>query len=110
MKIQILLTILILFVLSSCSKSKKSNTIWCECTNYTSMYIDYPEEWHLKDKNDKFSCFERNDTLFIEFINKKDYQIDIKDTIGTLYDGNRVVGKFNLLSSQLDVLIYKDNQ
>jgi hypothetical protein len=114
MKIQILLTILVLFLLSSCSENPYGYEGELKVENSPELKGRVGQ---IKIENCDYFCSEYEVIICHKgncsnpiHNNKlpRDYQIDIKDTIGTLYDGNRVVGKFNLLSSQLDILIYKD--
>ena len=107
MKIQILLTILILLVLNSCRQPNKEERLKEKAAEYETITIDncqYIKSQSYSDIIHKGSCSNPIHTSI-----SRDYQIDIKDDKGVLYDGNRYVGNFNLLTSELDILIYRDN-
>ncbi len=48
--------------------------------------------------------------LLTKSINPRSYQIQIEGFTGILYNGDKLIGKFKLLNTQLDSLITKDNK
>lgn len=71
-------------------------------------YINVPDT--LPPYNGLYWSTKKNDTLTISPYNSREYQIQLDMDSLQVWDGDTMIGKVKLAGTELDSLIYKDNE
>lgn len=111
------LAILILLVLGSCNISEKDHQ---DSVKEKQMELKQTAYWKVSIDNCQYIVCAQTSNVFIHAgdcsnpnhnnVFARDYQLDVKDSICTLYSGDKEVGKFNVTGTKLEDIILKDNQ